>query len=152
MVKKNSQLFRLNSNPKNIIHNQFISHPCKCKMIPTQIHMHKPMNRSNPKMIKKVNFKKVNIIQALIINKFGKKNNLLMVLAHSIKPPTCGLVDGLGCCKACSRVCHTGHQLVSRGNMPCFGDCGEGSVQSCVRCKCRRMTASQAQEYDQFSS
>ena len=63
---------------------------------------------------------------------------------------TCGLVDGLGCCEACARICHAGHQLVSLGVRECYCDCGEGKVHSCVHCKCRKVPASQAQLYDQY--
>ena len=64
---------------------------------------------------------------------------------------TCGLVNDLGCCEACARVCHAGHQLVPKGNRACYCDCGEGNVRTCVRCQCRKVTASQAQMYDQYT-
>ncbi|KAK8890675.1 hypothetical protein M9Y10_035460 [Tritrichomonas musculus] len=64
---------------------------------------------------------------------------------------TCGLVNDLGCCEACARVCHAGHQLVPKGNISCYCDCGEGSVRTCVRCKCRKVTASDAQMYNQYT-
>ena len=64
---------------------------------------------------------------------------------------TCGLVNDLGCCEACARVCHAGHQLVPKGNRPCFCDCGEGSCRTCVRCQCLKVTASQAQLYNQYT-
>ena len=65
---------------------------------------------------------------------------------------TCNLVNGLGCCEACARVCHAGHQLVKKGNTECYCDCGAGEVRSCVQCKCKKVTASQAQMYNQYYS
>jgi len=36
---------------------------------------------------------------------------------------TCGLVGDKGCCATCSRVCHEGHEVITRGNSSCFCDC-----------------------------
>ena len=68
---------------------------------------------------------------------------------HYVRQPfydcvTCGLVNGLGCCEACAKICHRGHQLVYRGVLESFCDCGEGKTHSCVHCKCLKVPANQA--------
>lgn len=63
---------------------------------------------------------------------------------------TCGLVDGLSCCEACAKICHYGHQLVPRGVTECYCDCGAGKTETCVSCKCRKVTQNQMQAYTQY--
>lgn len=48
---------------------------------------------------------------------------------------TCGLVNELGCCEACAKICHAGHSLIPvRGtqyfNCDCGAECGKSP------CKC----------------
>ena len=45
---------------------------------------------------------------------------------------TCGLVGNLGCCEACVRSCHRGHDVSFDGIDNCFCDCGAGEG----RCRC----------------
>ena len=42
---------------------------------------------------------------------------------------TCGLVDQHGCCGACVRACHAGHDTVYSSCSNFFCDCGSGSVR-----------------------
>jgi len=47
---------------------------------------------------------------------------------------TCGLVDNIGCCESCSKVCHEGHilsQPQTQGGFYC--DCGESGGCKCVK-------------------
>lgn len=48
---------------------------------------------------------------------------------------TCGLVNGKGCCAACAKICHAGHELKYVGVVPSFCDCGEGKQEGCACCK-----------------
>lgn len=56
---------------------------------------------------------------------------------------TCGLVDSLGCCEACSRICHAGHDVRFKGNVSCYCDCGHGKTRTCIPCNCRKVPAGQ---------
>jgi hypothetical protein len=42
---------------------------------------------------------------------------------------TCGLVDSLGCCAACARICHAGHKVTGGDLCHAFCDCGS-------KCQC----------------
>lgn len=51
---------------------------------------------------------------------------------------TCGLTDSRGCCSACVRVCHAGHEVVYAAKSRFFCDCGgeSGPRDNAVACKC----------------
>ncbi|KAK9837553.1 hypothetical protein WJX74_000015 [Apatococcus lobatus] len=50
---------------------------------------------------------------------------------------TCNLVESKGCCSACARTCHAGHDLVYSGRSRFYCDCGAG-IPGVPACKCMR--------------
>lgn len=57
---------------------------------------------------------------------------------HWFQCYTCGLTDSRGCCSACVRVCHAGHDVVYAAKSRFFCDCGgeNGPRGNAVACKC----------------
>jgi hypothetical protein len=57
---------------------------------------------------------------------------------HWFQCYTCGLTDSRGCCSACVRVCHAGHDVVYAARSRFFCDCGgeNGPRENAVACKC----------------
>ena len=50
---------------------------------------------------------------------------------------TCGLINNAGCCEACSKICHQGHEVeFADKSTSFFCDCGAGLGKT--PCKCRR--------------
>ena len=47
---------------------------------------------------------------------------------------TCGLVDTAGCCEACAKICHKGHDLVLCDCETSFCDCGAGDGKTPCQC------------------
>ena len=45
---------------------------------------------------------------------------------------TCGMVDGVGCCSICARVCHRDHDVTYSKHGSFFCDCGAKEDGSCV--------------------
>ena len=52
-----------------------------------------------------------------------KKNHIWQPFYHC---KTCGLVDEFGCCEACAKICHQGHNVKFSHYANCFCDCGAG--------------------------
>lgn len=50
---------------------------------------------------------------------------------------TCGLTNDKGCCAACAKICHKGHNVEFTGiHDSCYCDCGDGACScSCQTCK-----------------
>lgn len=70
-------------------------------------------------------------IDQCTFNKTGKQF-LIQEWYHCI---TCYPFDSnKGCCEACKRICHKGHQLEYLGMQQCFCDCGSGDCP--IKCKC----------------
>jgi hypothetical protein len=57
---------------------------------------------------------------------------------HWFQCYTCGLTDSRGCCSACARTCHAGHDVVYAAKSRFFCDCGgeNGPRGNAVACKC----------------
>lgn len=49
---------------------------------------------------------------------------------------TCGFSKNAGCCEACAKVCHLGHDFLYRGRIRSYCDCGASEVNGCVPCQC----------------
>ncbi|KAK8876098.1 hypothetical protein M9Y10_006284 [Tritrichomonas musculus] len=49
---------------------------------------------------------------------------------------TCGFSENSGCCDACAKTCHLGHDLIYMGTVRSYCDCGYGEEPGCVPCKC----------------
>ena len=48
---------------------------------------------------------------------------------------TCGLIGNLGCCEACAKICHQGHEVEFHKSSNFFCDCGAGFGKA--PCKCQ---------------
>ena len=50
---------------------------------------------------------------------------------------TCGMVDGVGCCSVCAKVCHKDCDVTYSKHGSFFCDCGAREDQSCIALRAR---------------
>lgn len=74
---------------------------------------------------------KNNTIESCTAKFTGEK----MVYQQFYHCKTCGLTGNLGCCEACIKKCHSGHEVYEGRLEKCFCDCGTRSRK--VNCKCQ---------------
>ena len=71
----------------------------------------------------------IDVADAMLTINSGSRADVCVTRYHCF---TCGMVDGVGVCSVCAKVCHKDHDLVYAKFGSFFCDCGAKDDNSCL--------------------